>query len=67
MARRPQLALVSAQALRPVLRLPSGRGLVVVTAVVGFLGLLYLAARETPLFALRTVEVTGAPPTVRDE
>jgi cell division protein FtsQ len=66
MARRPTLALVSAQALRPALRLPSARALVAVGAVVGLLGLLYLIARETPLFALRTVEVTGAPPAVRD-
>jgi cell division protein FtsQ len=66
MARRPPLALVSAQALRPALRLPSARALVAVGAVVGVLGLLYLIARETPLFALRTVEVTGAPPAVRD-
>lgn len=66
MARRPPLALVSAQALRPALRLPSARALVAVGVVVGFLGLLYLVARETPLFALRTVEVTGAPPAVRD-
>jgi cell division protein FtsQ len=66
MARRPPLALVSAQALQPALRLPSTRALVAVGVVVGFLGLLYLVARETPLFALRTVEVTGAPPAVRD-
>ncbi|MGH3093982.1 MAG: cell division protein FtsQ/DivIB [Gaiellaceae bacterium] len=66
MARRPPLALVSAQTLRPALRLPSARALVAAGAVVGFLGLLYLVARETPLFALRTVEVTGAPPAVRD-
>jgi cell division protein FtsQ len=66
MARRPPLALVSAQALRPALRLPSARALVAVGVVVGILGLLYLVARETPLFALRTVEVTGAPPAVRD-
>jgi cell division protein FtsQ len=66
MARRPPLALVSAQALRPALRPPSARTLVAVGAVVGFLGLLYLVARETPLFAVRTVEVTGAPPAVQD-
>ena len=66
MARRPPLALVSAQALRPALRLPSTRALVAVGAVVTFLGLLYLVARETPLFALRTVEVTGAPPAMQD-
>jgi cell division protein FtsQ len=66
MARRPLLALVSAQALRPALRPPSARALVAVAAAAGVLGLLYLVARETPLFALRTVEVTGAPPAVRD-
>jgi cell division protein FtsQ len=66
MARRPSLALVSAQALRPALRPPSARALVVVAAVFAFVGLLYLIARETPLFALRTVEVTGAPPAVSD-
>jgi cell division protein FtsQ len=66
MARRPPLALVSAQALRPAFRPPSARALVAIGAVVGFLGLLYLVARETPLFALRTVEVTGAPPAVRN-
>jgi len=32
---------------------------------VAVLGLLYLAARETPLFALRTVEIDGAPASVR--
>lgn len=31
------------------------------------LGLLYLAARETPLFAVRTIEISGAPPKVRAE
>ena len=33
--------------------------------VVALLGLLYLGARETPVFALRTVEVEGAPANVR--
>jgi POTRA domain, FtsQ-type len=39
---------------------------VVVFAVSG-LGLFYLAARETPIFALRNVEVKGAPADVRAE
>lgn len=65
MARRPQLALVSAHALRPALRRPSGRSLATIVGTVALLGLLYVAARETPVFALRTVEVTGAGPTVR--
>jgi cell division septal protein FtsQ len=65
MARRPHLALVSAQALRPALRLPSARGAVVTGAVLVLLGLLYVAARETSVFAVRAIEVRGAPPGVR--
>lgn len=63
--RRPQLALVPANGLRPRLRVPSARTLGLAGAVLGVLGLLYLAARETPLFAVREVDVTGAPPAVR--
>jgi cell division protein FtsQ len=33
--------------------------------ILSALGLLYLGARETPVFALRTVEIQGAPPKVR--
>ncbi|MGH3036218.1 MAG: cell division protein FtsQ/DivIB [Gaiellaceae bacterium] len=51
--------------LRPRLRAPSARTLVVAGAVLGMLGLFYLAARETSLFAVREVDVTGAPPAVR--
>lgn len=54
-----------ANGLRPRLRPPSARTLVVSLAVLGVLGLLYLAARETSLFAVREVDVTGAPPAVR--
>jgi cell division protein FtsQ len=52
--------------LRPRLRAPSARTLAVAGAVLGVLGLLYLAARETPLFAVHEVDVTGAPPAVRE-
>ena len=64
--RRPHLALVPANGLRPRLRAPSARAVGLVAAVVGVLGLLYLAARETPLFAVRDLDVTGAPPEVRE-
>jgi cell division protein FtsQ len=39
--------------------LPTGRSVLVTGAVVGAAGLLYLVARHTPLFAVRSVEVTG--------
>lgn len=54
-----------ANGFRGRLRAPSARTLGVAAAVLVVLGLLYLAARETPLFALREVEVTGGPPAVR--
>lgn len=55
-----------ANGLRPRLRAPSARFLGVAGAVLGVLGLLYLAARETPLFAVRELEVVGAPPAVQE-
>jgi cell division protein FtsQ len=57
---------VPANGLRPRLRAPSARTLAVAGAVLGVLGLLYLAARETPVFAVREVDVSGAPPAVRE-
>jgi len=57
---------VPANGLRPRLRVPSARTLGIAGAVLGVLGLLYLAARETPVFAVREVDVTGAPPVVRE-
>jgi cell division protein FtsQ len=39
---------------------------VALAVLTALLGLLYLAARETPLFAVRTIDVEGAPPAVRD-
>lgn len=67
MVRRPQLALAPAHALRPVLRRPSRRALAAALAALAALGLFYLAARETPLFAVRALEISGAPPAVRAE
>ena len=45
-------------------RLPSGRALLLGFALLGAGALAYLGARETSLFALRTVQITGAPPRV---
>lgn len=66
MVRRPHLALVPANGLRPRLRAPSARSFGIAGALLGVLGLLYLAARETPLFAVRELDVTGAPPAVQE-
>jgi len=41
------------------------RGVVAIACGLVVAGLLYLGARETAVFALRTVEVGGAPPSVR--
>jgi hypothetical protein len=65
MARQPALALARPRSL-PALGAPWRRGLVIGACVVALLGLLYLGARETPVFALRTVEVEGAPAEVRE-
>jgi cell division protein FtsQ len=49
----------------PVLRfLPSGRSLLVGFALVLGAAGLYLLARSTPMFAVQTIEVEGAPPAV---
>lgn len=47
------------------LRAPSARTVTVVASIVAALGLLYLGARETPVFALRELEVSGVSPAVR--
>src|SRR5207248_5459685 len=44
--------------------LPSGRALLVGFALLGAGVLAYVGARETSLFALRTVKISGAPPRV---
>ena len=46
---------------------PSGRSLLVAVALVGCAALLYLGARETSVFAIRTVTVRGASPAVAAE
>jgi len=64
MARHPALALARPRVVLPV----HGRrrqAVLVGACVLAALGVLYLGARETPVFALRTVEVDGATPTVR--
>jgi cell division protein FtsQ len=49
----------------PILRvLPSGRSILIGFAIVAGAAGLYLLARNTPMFALNTVEVAGAPPAV---
>lgn len=45
-------------------RLPSWRVLALAFGAVGAAGVAYLAARETPMFALRSVDVSGASPAV---
>ncbi len=64
MARQPALALARPRSV-PILRGPWRRAVVIGACVVAVLGILYLGARETPVFSLRTVEVEGAPASVR--
>jgi cell division protein FtsQ len=66
MVRRGALALPRIPAVRPRARF-SARALVVVAAAAVAVALAYLAARETSLFALRTVDVAGASPAVETE
>ena len=66
MARRLALAVPRTLPIPPALslpspRLPSRRTVVVSVALAAVLLLAYLAARVTPLFAVRAVEVSGAP------
>src|SRR6202011_2873059 len=44
--------------------LPSGRSLLVGFGLIGLAATSYLAARETSMFAVRRIEVTGARPLV---
>ncbi len=57
--RRPSLALARPQTAR--LALPLRRAAAALAVAACAAGLLYVAARETSLFALRSVEVRGAP------
>ena len=63
-ARRPALALVPSRPVGAVSALPSLRSLAIAVAAGALLALLYLVARETSLFAIRSIEVSGAPPQV---
>lgn len=65
MGSRPHLSLVPANGLPLRVRRPSARAAAVAGAVAALLALLYLAARETSLFALRELDVSGAPRDVR--
>ena len=55
-----------AAVLRPQLRTPTLRIAVLVTGLVALLGLLYLGARETTVFAAKDIEVTGGSRAVRE-
>jgi cell division septal protein FtsQ len=60
-----RLALAQPRSVREVLAVPWKQAAAIALAVCAVLALLYLAARETPIFAVRTIEVTGAPKDVR--
>jgi cell division septal protein FtsQ len=51
----------------PSALLPSRRVALITAAIVVAVALAYLAARTTPLFAVRTVEVSGAPANVSED
>jgi cell division septal protein FtsQ len=59
------LALVYSRSVRGGLAFPGRRTAVIVGGVLVALALLYVGARETPVFAIRTIEITGGPPEVR--
>jgi cell division protein FtsQ len=56
---------VPAHGLGGRLRVPSARTLCIAASIVALIGLLYLGARETPVFALQELEVSGVSPSVR--
>ena len=64
MARQPALALARPRN-GPTLSARWRRGVIVGACIISVLGLLYLGARETPVFALQKVKVVGAPANVR--
>ena len=72
MLTRPTLAVARAHALRPALtlpslRYPSLRQLVAAAGLVAVIALAYAAARQSSLFAVRALDVSGAPPAVTAE
>lgn len=64
MSRPAALGLVRAPSLPQPFRRPSPRAILVAAAVAATLALAYAAARETSLFALRSVDLRGATPEV---
>jgi cell division septal protein FtsQ len=68
MVRRPALGLPRVPSFAvPRLAVPSARTLALAGGVVTLLLLAYLAARETAVFAVHTVEVSGAPSAVETD
>ena len=67
MARRTALALVPPRPVHSLSALPSFRVLAGVIGTAALLALLYLGARETSLFAIRSIQVSGAAPQVAAE
>jgi cell division septal protein FtsQ len=60
-----RLALVQSRSVRGDFTVPWRRVSAIAAAAAAVLTLLYLAARETPLFAVRTVEIRGGSEAVR--
>jgi cell division protein FtsQ len=56
---------VPAHGLGGRLRAPSARTISILASVIAAIGLLYLGARETPVFSLEELEVSGVSPSVR--
>jgi cell division protein FtsQ len=60
-----RLALAQPRSVRAAIAVPWRNVVAVVLGTCAVLALLYVAARETPVFAVRTIEVSGAPKAVR--
>lgn len=60
-------ALVHTRSVRGGLAVPWRRTGAIAGIVGAIIALLYVGARETPVFSVRTIEISGAPADVRDE
>ena len=60
-----RLALVQPRSVRDTLAVPWRQAAAIGLGICAILALLYLAARETPVFAVRAIEVSGGPKAVR--
>jgi cell division septal protein FtsQ len=60
-----RLALVQPRSVRDGHAVPWRRAAILAGLAVAIVVLLYVAARETPVFAVRTIEISGASPDVR--